>query len=228
MGLFSTAIGLVGKTPHSLLIKAATYLVAFAIGLGLGNYYATKRAMDAQRADLLKYASDREAAVGEAYGAAQRAFQDRLKVEREREIEADRASHETFQAGIVAAAKAKANAEQRLSLAFADFRKQGEIVDGLKEVNKLLADQVPTDPGCVLPAGVRRALDAASGAGDSASDGNSEAPSPGVSDGPNPSATVLTCEQLARGYVNLSEHDRMLVAWVLAWQRWAYEALLKD
>ena len=224
LGIATAALGFIGRVPHSLVLKAAIVGLAFTIGLGLGNHWATRGALERQRVDLLRYAADREAAVGEAYAKAATEHNKKLAEERERAAKADEASHTVYQAGLVAAARARANAERVLESERANLTKLTETNDGLRKVNELLV-AMPADPGCVLSYRVRLALDAASGATPD-SDAGDPAPGPASGiDGSAAAASPITCQQLASGYAALGEHDRLMRAWVMAWQAWAETAL---
>jgi hypothetical protein len=210
--------------PHGLLLKAASYGLVFMLGMAVANSWATRTALEVAE----DRAAKREAAVGGALIIQQREYKARLEEERAQEQRAQTVAYDLFQQGMEEAQKARAETERRLALEFARSKQFAENIDGLKEVNKMLAEEftIPEPPsGCMLSVGVRRAIDAAIDRNNSAAARNSEADAARLLDGPDSPAQLLTCEQLAYGVTDILEHDAMLAAWVLSWQAWAKEAL---
>lgn len=223
------ALSMLRAVPHGAAVKLATYALAFVLGLWLGNHWATREAMEAQRAELLRYAAEREAAVGEAYAMAQREFQDRLNAAAERERKADAVAHEVYQAGIRASAKGKADVERKLAAEFSKASKMKEANDGLLKVNEMLASEMAAlsaDPGCIMPAGVRQTLNAyIARANNRAGIGGPEAEAAGLLIGPDRPDSLLACTDLAASLIDVINHDATMISRSQAWKAWATEAL---
>src|SRR5262245_41916602 len=223
MGLLS----LLQSVPHGFVLRAASYLLAFALGLGLGNYHATQRALRDQATLLTKLAADREAALAEGYATAQADYAARVAEVQRREAEAARVAHQTYQAGIVAAAKARQAALAALDKERTDKHKAMETADGLARVNEILANQKPSAPGCVLSAGVRTAInDYIAASNRDLAARAAEAGVAGVLDGaPRPDPIPISCDDVARGITALVEHDAGSMLRALADEVWATKAL---
>jgi hypothetical protein len=198
-------------------------VLALLVGVGIGNFMATRRALEEQRVALLAYASDREASVAAAYRKANMEFSERLRIEQARRDAADAYAHGTYQEALVSAAKDKAEADRVIAAAIAEKRSQEETNDGLRMVNGMLADAARRAGACSFDPDVRRVLDAAAGAsgsgGADAADGAAAVASSGT---PATSATgaALTCGQLLRGYRALATDRRELAGQLRAVLDW--------
>lgn len=211
--------------PAGLWMRLMGFALVFTVGLALGNHWATQRALERE----LQASADRQRENHQQLIAWYAGKMKELRLAREQQEGADAAAYAILQKGKADAERAAARARASLRAALAESQKLKETTDGLKAVNEMLAAELrPNDPGCVLSSGVRRTLDLASGAVDPADSGDHpEASPPSVPDGSRSTSSdaALTCDELARGYVALSEHGRMLSAWVQSWQAWASEAL---
>lgn len=201
-------------------------MVAFAlfIGLGIGNFIATRSAVrEATRAGL-EYAAKREAAIGEAYAKFNIEFEEKMAKETARREVADAAAHKTYQDGIVQAARDRAALERFLANSRASLAKEKERSDGLSNVNTMLAEAARRVPDCTMGADIRRLLDATSGA---SSSGGGDNPAAAVAGTPASGASIpaeagspLTCDQLVRGYGALGEDRRILASQLNAILDW--------
>lgn len=229
IGALMSAWAFIGKVPYVRTIAGVG--LAFFFGMAVGNYHATQRALERTAQILLDDSARRQAANHIEILKAKKEDEQRLKTEFEQQRNADRLAYNVLAEGKAEAEDAKVRAlqaldaeQRRLSAERAKALNLTETNDGLKKVNEILAaEMVPAS--CVLSARVRRELNEYANAAPYPAPGDTEAPTAGLLDGTDPGAQALTCEQLSRGYLDLAEHDRMLTAWVLSWQAWAFEAL---
>jgi hypothetical protein len=209
------------------LAKAAEIIGAvalvFLLGFATGQHYTTKTAIDA--------VSDHDAADQAAQGKAliEKAKSDvaRLNEHTAKERAADALTRGRYQNDLDTITTKRAQAERELAQLQEKNHALQQQNEGLKAVNKDMGEamQDMASAPCVLPAGVRRVLDEASGAadpGDRAATGDSQERAAGgaADDAAARAIAPLTCDQLVTGYLNLSDWGCGLRAWVLAWQAW--------
>lgn len=219
---------LIGFATGSWVKTAVWYFVAFCLGAIVNNGYATRNAVQAASDSALTYAAEREAAVGAAYAKAAADYNAKLAEDQKRRDDADHDAHVTYQAGIVAAARARSNAERALASLRAEDAKRKETIDGIRAVNQILAAEMQSVPECSFSGDLRRVLDQASGAdggGDPAGDAPiAEADRPALpagSAGTGAAAPPLTCDQLQDGYIAVSQWGARgwneAVSWQMLW-----------
>lgn len=215
-------LGLLGSIPHMLILRAATYALAFTLGASVGNYHATKAALlERERTGAETMRKNHEILFAEF---AKRNAELKAAIARARD--ADKAAYAVMAKGKADAEKGRREAEKRLAAVMGDNLKLKDAADGLRMVNELLASEDRPNPGCSMPPLVRNAIDNYIASINNHPDiGNPEAFAPGVSDGANSSLAPLTCGQLTSGMTAVLEHDAMVTALVLSWQQWATEAL---
>ncbi len=214
-------LGFLGAFPQKFIVWAAIIGMAFTLGMYTGNRNATERALTRE----LQASADRQRENHRQLLAWTKETERKLKADAEQQRAADKAAYDVLVNG-------KANSDRiaqqaRAALAKArDEQKTLEIVqqNKLAEVRNELANQGPSDPGCVLSSGVRNALNSAIASINAHPVIGDTAPhAPGVPDGAYSSTTVLPCSELAAGVVNILEHDAMLTAWILSFQAWEME-----
>lgn len=197
--------------------------LALFVGLGIGNYIATKSALEEQRTDLLEYAAQREAAVGEAYAKANIEFGQKLASKMKERDDADQKAHETFQEGLRSAARDRMAAERLLAAERIAKMKELNTNEGLRQVNKQLAEDARRVPGCEFSSNTRRVLDTSVGAAGSGLDPAAGGPAAEASGGVASEAgasPVLTCDQLLSGYLALGQDRREKVSQLNAVLDW--------
>lgn len=211
------------KLANPWVKKGAVILFAFFIGLGIGNYHATQRAVAAATQAALEYGARREAAVGEALIKA--AEEDKKKLDKALDDDrlADEAALDVFQKGIDEAKRDRLAAERVLSGLRGALNQEKVSNDELRKRNEILAPAM-RDVECGWPSDVRRVLDAAADAGadpgDPAADRDAKAVPAGGADATATAGAGLTCDDLLKGYVELGEHASVMRAWVEALQAW--------
>jgi hypothetical protein len=200
-------MGLLRFVPTGLLTRVAIYGLVFLLGAAVGNSRATKQALQ-----------------DEAHASANRMRENHLVLFDEfKKRNAEYKAHIEQQQGASNAAyeqmqSAKARSDRSLAVARAQIAK-------LTETKLDVPIPGPT-PGCVLPPSVRQSLNAAIDSLNNRPDvGFAEAPPTRLPDGTSAGVAPLTCGELVGSVTDILEHDAMLTAWVLSWQRWAYEAL---
>lgn len=203
----------------AILSKIAIYGLTFLLGGAVGNYHATKAALERE----LQNSADRQRENHLVLFEEFRRRNAEYKAHIEQQIGADAAAYAMLTKGKAEAERAAQQARASLRIALGESEKLSEANDGLRKVNEILAER-PVDPGCILPPSVRQALDAAADADPSHAGDSEAAASRGPDDGAA-AAQAVTCRELARGYVELGEYGRMMRTWVLAWQAWARIAL---
>ena len=208
-------MGLLRFVPTGLLTRAAIFGLVFALGLAVGNNWATERALLARE----QIGAERQAKY---HGELIQYYAGRMKelrLAREAQDNADRAAYAQMQADKARSDRALAAARAQLkTIETAQQNKLAEVRDDVKAL--------PPTPGCVLPPSVRQSLNAAIDSLNNRPDvGYSEAPPTRLPDGTSANIAPLTCGELVGSVTDILEHDAMLTAWVLSWQRWAYEAL---
>jgi hypothetical protein len=210
-------LGLIGNLPHALFIKAAIYALVFTIGLSVGNSWSTKAALVREQ----QASADRQRENHRQLLEWTKNVERKLKAQAEQQHEADAEAFRVYQAGIVAASRAKQTAERALATERARALNLKETSDGLKRVNEILASEMSANPGCVLSSGVRIALNAAIASLNAhPTIGSPEGQAPGVPDGPDSPNSLLTCSDLASSVTDILEHDAMLTGWILSFQAW--------
>ena len=212
--------------------------LAFFVGLGLGNYIATERAVK----EAAEIVAARDAADQAAQAKAlleQRSHDLQVIAQAQKtQREADEQAHLTLAATNAAARSDADRARAQLVSERTKTNEQIRLVSDLKSVNGMLADMArepahTAAPSVLLCGGpdTRRVLDEASGARDSGSGDAARGAEAAAASGINTEAQAsadapdLTCDQLLAGYVNLSEWGREGWAIVTAWQAWAGRAL---
>ena len=201
--------------PTGLLTKLAVYGLVFTIGLSVGNSWATKAALERE----LQASANRQRENHEQLITWYAEKMKEIRVSREKQADADLSAYSVMEKGKVDAERGKRLAERKLAAimaAIAARPKPKEPTD--------VAPIVPVSPDCVLPDGVRLALNGYiasinSNAGLAATD-----PASGP-DGAAAANPPLTCEELAGSVTDILEHDANMIAQVLSWQQWAREVL---
>lgn len=206
--------------PHSLLVTAASYGVAFMLGMAAGNVMATRHALDVAQARA-------DAQFAAATGAIAEELKRRaaaLAAQERRATAAEEAAHAALTAGHEEAERASGAALKQLAR---ERKISRDLADAYMDVSRRM------DSGshaCGWSGAARRVLDAAAGAapaGDPASGGGAAPAPPGVIDGPVAASAApaaggwLSCEDLYRGYVALGRWARAAQAKDDAWQVWA-------
>lgn len=202
-------------------------LAIFLFGFAYGQHSATKTAID----DVLVHESAEQAKQGQALIGWGKAQVLRVQKDDEHARAADDAVHHTLNAATTSAAQARDTALAALK---AQKEKTDAIATRNAELNAEMAAMVAAVPApgpsaCALPPGTRRVLDQASGARDSDNRPGDNAPEAEAAGRIDASAAIspaasdigLTCDQLARGYVALSEWGRKGWAFDDAWRAWA-------
>lgn len=203
----------------AFLRKLVFYVIAFAFGGLIGNFHATKAALiEREELGAKTMAKNHEILFTEF-----KKQNTELKAAVAQARAADTAAYAVMQKGMADAERAGRVAERALNAALA---KEKETVDGLRNVNEILASEMRPNPGCVLSPGVRLSLnDYIDSINNRPNAGPPKAASTLLAPGSHSADQPLACADLAASVRDILEHDAMLTAWVLSWQAWSTEAL---
>ncbi len=201
--------------PANIIPRLALWGFIFTLGLLVGNRWETAAAIEREH----QASADRQRENHQLLIAWTKDVERKLKTEAAQQHAADMAAAESW-------AKGKANSDAALFRARAQLKTletaQQQKLAEVRDETKAL----PPAPGCVLPPSLRQSLNAAIGSLNNRPDvGYSEAPPTRLPDGTSSTVAPVTCGELVGSMTDILEHDAMLTAWVLSWQRWAYEAL---
>ena len=208
-------MGLFGSNPAK---TAATWALIFVIGFAVGENWVTGKAIS-----LVQEHADRQfAAATGAIADQHKEFAAKLVADQKQALAADEEVHASLESAMSEAERDRDAALQQIAAEKVQREKDREIIDGLKGVNKMLAE-----PFMCGSADTRRLLDAAAGAGNSPGPGIADASAAGRTSSPAQTspAAPLECDQLLRGYPNLAVWGREGWDKYEAWQRWARERL---
>jgi hypothetical protein len=201
--------------PAGIGPRLAVWGFVFSLGLYFGNSWATERWINQrEQAGAVTMAKNHNEMIVFYAGKMKE-----LRLAREQLAEADAAAY-------AAMAKSKEDTARALALTRAQLKtletaQQNKLAEVRDDVKAL-----PPTPGCVLPPSVRQSLNAAIDSLNNRPDvGFAEAPPTRLPDGTSSAVAPVTCAELVGSVTDILEHDAMLTAWVLSWQRWAYEAL---
>jgi hypothetical protein len=215
-------MGLISRLfPAGLWMRLMVYALVFTLGLACGNGWATKRALERE----LQASADRQRENHLVLFEEFRRRNAEYKAHIEQQIGADAAAYAMLTKGKAEAERAAQQALASLRIALSEAMKQKETNDGIRKVNDLLAAEARApDPLCLLDGRVRSILDYASGATDTPGPGIAEAASASIpvaaSEEGAAAANGLTCDQLARGYVDLASWGREGWSLYRAWQEY--------
>lgn len=199
--------------------------LAFSIGLVIGNYQATQRALERELdASARRMASNHEYLVG-YYGKQMKD----LRMAREQNAAADRAAYAILERGRAEAAQSAEQARASLRAALNAKQKLEVTNDGLRNVNEMLATEAranPPDPGCVMPPGVRQSVnDYIARLNASPNIGTPASPATGLPLGPPGANTILACRELAASVIDILQVAGGYIARDASWRAWSAEAL---
>jgi hypothetical protein len=231
-------LGAIGSRLAGFNLKTiAQYCFVGLVCFGAGNYFATQRAVTmVAEAFGKREAADRDRAAREQAAATKALFEWKKTGEHHVIVEAHKAQSADDKAHDTLAESARQAVKTR-DAALAQLQKERERNEGLLGTNAALASMAgATAPdrgrdSCAFSADTRRVLDEAAGAVDEGNRGagagaaETDAARGAVAAGAAPAASAngLTCDQLARGYVALGQHDREMIGRVEAWMGWYSE-----
>lgn len=232
MTWLASIVGFARNVPPAFALKAVAVALVFVLGLTIGNHWATERALQRE----LQASADRQRENHKQLLAWKLDEEKKLKADYDQQRNADRIAYNTLQDAKAESDAGKSAAERRLALAFADAAKLRMTNDGLKKVNDMLAaaessarmaaGAAASDAGCVMPPGVRQAIDGyIASVNSNPFVGNPLSETTGLPLGPVAPDSVLTCRELAASVIDIIEHDAEQVGLNSSWRVWAEEAL---
>lgn len=203
----------------AILTKLVIYVLVFALGGAVGNYQATKRALERELQASADRQRENHLVLFEEFKRRNAEYKKHI----EQQQDADAAAYAVLSQGKADADRAAKQARASLRIALGEKQKLEQANDGLRNVSEMLAAEARRpDPPCQLGPELLNPLnDFVARLNRSPNVGNTPADATAVPVGSAGADTPLACSDLADSVIDILQVAGGYIARDASWREWA-------